>query len=245
MTKRRPFPPAGAHGDLVEVFAGIHFVTGSMTISGPLPVRFSRNMTIVAEDGEVTLINSVRLNEAGLKAVEALGNVSNIIRIAGFHGRDDPFYKDRYGATVWSVDAPYVPGFDSKAEPYFSPDIVIDRDTGLPLKNARLALFESTATAEGLLLLERDGGIVVSGDCLQNWATTNRYFNLPARLMMRMMGFIKPHNIGPGWRKVAKPDPDEIRSILAGMEFDHVLPAHGDPVKGNARQLYAPAVAAL
>lgn len=245
MTNRRSFPQASAHGDLVEVFAGVHFVTGSVTISGPIPIRFSRNMTVVAEDGEVTLINSVRLDEAGLDALESLGNVRHVIRLAGFHGMDDPFYKDRYRATVWSVDAPYFPGFDSKSEPYFSPDIVFGGDTGLPLKNARLALFDSTSTAEGLLLLEREGGILVSGDCLQNWATTNRYFNLPARLLMRLMGFIRPYNIGPGWLKAAKPDPDEIRRIIADLDFDHVLPAHGDPVKGNAKQLYAPAVAAL
>ncbi|WP_419908104.1 hypothetical protein [Hoeflea sp.] len=245
MTKERPFPKAQMHGDLVELFPGIHFVTGSVTLGGPLPVRFSRNMTVVRQDDDLTIINSVRLSEPGLKALESLGKVRHVIRIASFHGMDDPFYKDRYGATVWSVDAPYFSGFDSTGEPYFTPDRVVDGNSDLPLKNARLTLLSSATPCEGLLLIEREGGIVVAGDCLQNWATTNRYFNLPARLMMRLLGFIKPHNVGPGWLKAAKPDPGEIRKVMAEIDFDHVLPAHGDPVRGNAKQLYAPVVAAL
>ncbi|WP_136658179.1 hypothetical protein [Nitratireductor sp. XY-223] len=245
MTDSQSFPQAQAHGDLVEVFPGIHFVTGTVAISGPVPARFSRNMTVLVEDGDVTLVNTIRLGEAGLKALEGLGRVKHVLRLAGFHGMDDPFYKDRYQAKVWSVDAPYIAGFDGKGEAYFSPDVVLDDDTALPVKDARLALFKSASTGEGLLLIEREGGIVVSGDCLQNWARTNRYFNLPARLLMRLMGFIKPHNIGPGWLKAAKPDPAEVRRILSELDFEHVLPAHGDPVTGNAKQLYAPVIAKL
>ena len=49
------------------------------------------------------LVNSVRLDVAGLAALEALGRVTDVIRLAGNHGMDDPFYKDRYGAKVWAV----------------------------------------------------------------------------------------------------------------------------------------------
>ena len=37
-----------------------------------------------------------------------------MIRLAGFHGMDDPFYKDRYGAKVWVVKGHvYAKGFDA------------------------------------------------------------------------------------------------------------------------------------
>ncbi len=244
MTTDRAFPEALEHGDIEELFPDVFFVTGSVSMPGPIPMRFSRNMTIVRQDGELTLINTIRLNSSGLAQLERLGQVKNIIRLAGFHGMDDPFYKDRYDATVFSVNAPYLTGFGTGAEPYFEPDEIIDLTTALPLEGGRLIAFKSASPAEGLLLLEREGGIIVSGDCMQNWAKPDRFFSLPARLMMRFMGFIKPHNIGPGWLKGAKPDIGEIKSVL-DHEFSHVLPVHGAPVIGNARTRYAPVIEAL
>lgn len=244
MTKFRPFPDAHEHGDIEMLFPDIHFVTGTAAMAGRLPMRFSRNMTIVRQKDELTLINTVRLSEDGLNALDQLGTVAHVIRLAGFHGMDDPFYQNRYGAKVWSVDAPYLPGFSEGSEPYLEPDVVLDETTDLPLDGARLLLFKSAKPNEGLLLLEREGGIIVSGDCLQNWARTDRYFSLPAKIMMPILGFIKPHNIGPGWRKVAKPDTAEIKANL-DVDFTHVLPAHGAPVIGNAKDRYAPVIAGL
>ena len=95
-----------------------------------------------------------------------------------------------------------------------------------------------------MLLLEREGGILVSGDALQNWRTADRFFSLPAKLLMRMMGFIKAHNLGPGWLKMARPDHDAVRGLL-DLDFDHVLPAHGAAVIGGAKQAYTPVISAL
>src|ERR1700742_4164997 len=96
----RPFPAALPHGELREVLPGIHFVTGSLRLPGRLPLRFSRNMTVIVEGEPLTLVNTVRLDEAGLAALDKLGKVTDVIRIAAFHGMDDPFYADRYGARV-------------------------------------------------------------------------------------------------------------------------------------------------
>ncbi len=244
MSDNRPFPKALEHGNLKELFPGIHFVTGTVAMGGRLPMRFSRNMTVVRQNGSLTLVNTVRLNDEGLAALERLGTVENIVRLAGFHGMDDPFYKDRYGAKVWSVDAPYLTGFGTGPEPYFTPDVIVGSDSSLPIENARLFLFETAQTGEGVLLLEREGGIVVAGDSLQNWATTDRFFNLPAKLMMRLFGFIKPNNVGPGWLRYAKPDRAEVKRLL-DLDFRHVLPAHGTPVLGDAKERYAPVIEAL
>jgi len=237
----RELPPALPHGELRELFPDVFFVTGTMTVAGK-PLSFSRNMTIVREHGSLTLINSVRLDERGLEALETLGKVEHVIRLAGFHGMDDPFYKDRYGAKVWAVKGQtYVAGFDPGAEPYFQADELLDAASALPLEGSRLYEFKSAKPTEAVIVLLRDGGILVSGDALQNWRSTDRYFSLMARVMMRLGGFIKSCNVGPGWLKFARPGPDDLTGLL-DLRFAHVLPAHGVEVIGNAKELYRSAI---
>jgi len=237
----RPFPAALPHGDLTEVLPGIHLVTGTVAMPGALPIRFSRNMTIVREGERLVLVNSVRLDDRRLAALDALGKVTDVVRIAANHGMDDPFYKDRYGARIWAVQGQrYTAGFDHGAEAtYFAPDVEMDATTELPIAGARLHLIHSTPT-EALLLLDRHQGVVVSGDCLQNWSV-DPYFSFFAGVMMRLMGFIKPYNIGPAWLKNGKPPTAELRAIL-GLPFTNVIPAHGSPVLGEAVARYRPAI---
>ncbi len=181
MTKQE-FPAALDHSEIAEVFPDIFFVTGSVAMPGRMPMRISRNMTILREDGDLTLVNSVRLTEDGLAALERLGQVRHVIRLAGFHGMDDPFYKDRYEAKVWSVEAPYTSGFDQEGAAYFTPDTIIHSNVTLPIAHTRLVEITSATPNEGLLYIDREGGILISGDCLQNWGKTDNYFNLPAKI---------------------------------------------------------------
>lgn len=241
-TKPRPFPPALPHGELREIFPGVHLVTGTVAMPGPLPVRFSRNMTVVRQGERLVLINSVRLDERGLAALDALGKVTDVLRLAANHGMDDPFYKDRYAAKVWAVRGQrYTAGFNtSAAQTYFTPDLEMDATTPLPLAGARLYVIDSQPP-EGLLLLDRDGGIAIPGDCLQHWHEADSYFSWLGKHMMRAMGFIRPHNIGPGWLKQGKPPREQLRAILK-LGFTHVLPAHGAPVLGEALSHYRPAI---
>ena len=60
------------HGKIEEIFKDVFFVTGTMKneFFGSM-WQFSRNMIVVREDGKLTLINTVRLNEEGLKELEA------------------------------------------------------------------------------------------------------------------------------------------------------------------------------
>jgi hypothetical protein len=126
---------------------------------------------------------------------------------------------------------------------YFTPDTQMDASTTLPLAGARLYVFGSQPP-EGLLVLEREGGIVIAGDCLQNWSETDAYFSGVGKLMMKMMGFIKPHNVGPAWFKRAKPPLDDLRGVLE-LGFEHLLPAHGKPVIGDAKARFRPRIEAL
>jgi hypothetical protein len=240
----RPFPAVLPHGDLTEILPGLHFVTGTVAMPGPLSPHVSRNMTVVREGERLVLVNSVRLDDRGLAALDALGKVTDVLRIAAAHGMDDPFYKDRYGAKVWAVKGQrYTPGFAASAPAYFEPDVEMEPTTKLPLEGARLQVIHSLRP-EGLLLLDRDDGVLVSGDCLQNWAAVDAYSSFFTGVMMRVMGFIKPYNVGPAWLKNGKPPIEEMRAIL-GLPFTKVIPAHGSPALVDARERYRPAIERL
>lgn len=241
----RPFPAALPHGPLSEILPGIFFVTGGLRLPIGLPVRFSRAMTVVREGERLVLVNSVRLSDEGLAGLDALGKVTDVIRLAGNHGMDDPFYRDRYGAKVWVVKGQrYTAGFDTKsAQVYFEPDVEMDETTALPVAGARLLVIDSSPP-EANLLLERHGGTLISGDCLQNWKSTDEHFNWLGKGMMRMMGFIKPANLGPGWLKQCKPPHGQIKALLE-RSFTNVLPSHGTPVLGGARDAFRPVIERL
>lgn len=239
----RPFPESQLHGEIEEVFPDVFFVTGSLKM-GP-GLRISRNMTVVRDGESLTVVNSVRLDDAGLKALDALGKVEHVIRLAGFHGMDDPFYKDRYGAKVWAVRGmKYRTGLTPKKgqDVYFEADEALDAESDLPIEGARLYTFD-VKPPEGILVLERGGGIAIGGDALQNWGGTNRYFSFLGKVMMRVLGFIAPHKLGRGWLKATNPTAATIRGVL-DLEFDHFLPAHGERVEGGARDKFRPAIEA-
>jgi len=237
-TTSRPFAPVKPHGELREVLADLFVVTGTFSIG---PMSASRNMTVVREGERLVLVNSVRLDDAGLAALDALGTVTDIVKLAGSHGADDPFYKDRYDATVWRTPGmTWFSGLDmDKGEVYFDADKTLG-DDGFPLQNASLYVVPTRAP-EGFLRLPVHGGTLLVGDALQHWPKPDAYFNLASRIVMRLMGFIGPHRLGIGWLKAHKPDKDHIRSIL-DLDFDNLIPAHGEPVLGGARDKYIPAV---
>ncbi|MBY6196102.1 hypothetical protein [Vibrio hangzhouensis] len=236
------YPNAMPHGNINQVMSDIYMVTGSVALKaphpkwGPLSLVFSRNMYVVKQGDELTLINSVRLNDKGMAQLDQLGDVKHIIRLAAFHGLDDPFYRETFGATLWSVDAPYVRGFGHEnRDEYYRADKVLHAGGELPIRDASYYEFSTSTPKEGLILLEKESGILISGDSMQNWAKPDQYFNWFARLMMPRMGFIAPTNFGPGWLKMAKPDVQELVD-KASLKYDALLPAHGTPVLEGARE---------
>lgn len=237
---------ASPHGEFEEVFPGVFVVRGGIRMPMLIPMKGGRSMTVVrGEEGALTLFNSMRLSEAGLKELEAVGRVAHVVRVGGFHGRDDAFYRERFGAKVHAIRGQrYVRGLgkeDPNAEPYLEPDVWLDEESELPVAEARIVRIAGSEPPEAIALLEREGGILITGDSLWHTPAPDSYFNLPARLMMGKMGFFKPHNVGPGWLKFAKPSAAGLRSIL-DLPFEHVLPGHGIPVIGGAREKYRPAI---
>lgn len=235
-------PPALPHGPLREVLPDTFFVSGVMAMPGP-GIRFSRNMTVVRQGGELVLVNTVRLDEPGLAELDRLGKVAHVIRIAGFHGRDDAFYQQRYGARVHCVRGQqYSKGFGkpTPASVYFEADAQLAADSALPIEGARLHVFGATPP-EAAIVWERHGGTLITGDSLQNWATADEHFSWAGKVVMRMLGFLRPHNVGPSWLKQAKPPAADLAALLE-LPFENVLPSHGTPVLGGASGLYRDAI---
>lgn len=236
--------PASPHGPLEQVFDRIWFVRGGVRMPMLMPIKIGRSMTVLADDaGSLTLVNSMRLSDRGLSELEGLGKIEHVVRLGGFHGRDDGFYRDRYGARVHAVRGQqYLRGLGKKkAEPYMEPDEWLSEDSGLPIAGARLKVFASSNPLEAVCLLERDGGILITGDSLQHTPMPDEFYNFPAKIMMKRFGFLKPYNVGPGWLQFAHPSAADVRSII-DLDFDHVLPGHGTAVIGDAKAKYRPAL---
>lgn len=225
------FHPALPHGTIEEVFPDVFFVTG--TFSGELlgaHWQFSRNMTILRSGDDLAIINSVRLDDDGLAALDALGTVRHLIRIGALHGMDDPFYLDRYDADYWAPgNAPEDHGLKATHE--------LDDGADGPFPGTRFFGFQRTNMPEFILRVDREGGILVACDALQNWCAPDEFFNEASRAMMTEMGFFTPANVGPVWNKLNEPEPAEFERLLE-EDFRHALCGHGEPLRDTAHQDY-------
>jgi hypothetical protein len=226
------FPPALSHGNIKEVFPEVFFVSGAMeTVLQDIDWKFSRNMTVVRDDDRLIIINSVRLGEESLDELERLGRVTDVVRLGSLHGRDDPFYVDRYGAEYWAM-----PGMEHetglKATRSLTPN------GPLPISDASLFDFRTTLIPEGILRLDRTGGILVACDALQNWLAPDEHFSDASRKLMQQMGFFTPANLGPIWVQRAMPDGDDFARLKA-LSFKHALCGHGEPLRDTAHEDYS------
>ena len=221
--------PPMPHGAIEEVFPDVFFVTGTTRPNfGGGPLQFSRNMTIVRDDGVLTLVNTVRLNDDGLAHLDRLGRVANVVKIGVFHGIDDAFYLERYDAKQWAL-----PGAEHFAG--HATDEELRPDGPMPVKGASVFVFETANKPEGLLCLDREGGILISCDSLHNWEKTDKYFDEATAKTMAEIGFIQPANIGPGWSRFCEPEASDFARLKA-LSFRHLLSAHGTPLRDHAHE---------
>jgi hypothetical protein len=226
------FPPALPHGALEEIFPDVFLVTGAMkTVLMDTNWQFDRNMTVVREGDALTLINTVRLDEAGLADLERLGQVRNVVRIGALHGRDDAFYKARYGASFWTL-----PGLPH--EHGLQPDRELIQGGEMPFAGCSLFDFRTTKLPECILHVDRAGGILIACDALQNWLQPSEHFSPESGAMMTDMGFFQPANFGPLWMQVSAPQAADFER-LNELSYRHALCGHGAPLRDTAREDYA------
>lgn len=219
------------HGEIKEVFKDVFFVSGTMKneFFGSM-WQFSRNMVVIRERGDLSIINSVRLNEAGLKELEKLGKIANVVRLGDMHGVDDPFYLDRYNATYWAI-----PGM--RFPEGIKPDKELKEGGEMPFENSSFFQFKTSKRPEGIIRLNRENGIMIACDSLQNWTEPDQFFDKETVETMTKMGFFVPANLGLAWLHECEPQASDF-SNLKQLQFEHALCGHGYPVVNNAQQQY-------
>ena len=225
------YPAAMPHGPIQELFPDVFFVTGTMKneFFGSM-WHFNRNMIIVREGDALTLINTVRLSPTGLAELDRLGRVVNVVRIGDMHGVDDAFYVDRYQAAYWAM-----PGMSTDDRPPVTKHLVPGGE--MPVSDASLFAFTTTTRPEGILRLDREGGIMIACDSLQNWVAPDEFFDDATIATMKTMNFFTPTSIGLAWIHGSEPKPDDFVR-LKHVPFHHALCGHGEPAIGNVQAGY-------
>ncbi|MFK8021933.1 MAG: hypothetical protein AB8B86_19405 [Pseudomonadales bacterium] len=225
-------PAALPHDPPKQIGEDLFVVHGSVQI---IPVaKLTRNMTIVRNQGELTLINAVRLDEPGLESLEALGEVKHVLRLGPMHGMDDDFYVDRYNAEFWSFE-----GGTTYTTPNITRRLVEDRE--LPFPKAKLFAFKHMTEPEGAILLERSPGVLLTCDAIQSYSTAP-HMPHTAWLMQKLLpllGFPSKTIIGPIWVKKLTTDREGIKSEferLMKLDFDQLLAGHGTFLERNAHK---------
>lgn len=223
-------PVALAHGHIKEIFNDVFFVSGAMeTVLMDMDWKFSRNMTIVRDGNRLILLNSIRLSEQGLAELDLLGQVTDVIRLGALHGRDDAFYVEQYDAQYWAM-----PGFDNKTGLTVNE---LSPEAQLPINDVSLFQFNTTKIPEAILFLQREGGIAIACDALQNYVTPDEHFSDNSSERMQQMGFFVPANVGPMWLQAAEPKAEDFVR-LNEVPFKHALCGHGEPLLNTAKEDY-------
>lgn len=223
-------PPVQPHDDLAQLLPDLWFTRGSIEfVPGG---RVGRNMVVLREGAELTLIASVRLSEAQERELESLGMVRRVERICAAHGCDDAYTVDRFGAEFWCLE-----GADSDhAAP--KPDHQFRPGESLPFCGLRSFGFEGVATTEAALLWPRHGGVLITGDAFQHYSGW-RQFNGWGRAVCRVLGFRRGTIVGPVWHGVLTQDEAALRrsfDTLLEEDFEHAIALHGDFVEGDAHE---------
>lgn len=221
------YSPVWPHGPLQPAFPDIFYVVGTnRTHHAGVDFQTSRTMVVAREHGALTLINTVRLDDDGLRDLDALGEVRHVVRLGAFHGRDDPFYCDRYRAPLWAL--PGTAHADGRAT-----DRELSPHGPFPVSDGQLFVFTSSQFPEAAVLLARDGGILITCDAIQNWTHVDRFFSRQCGEMFAAQGLIGPANIPSTWRHACQPSPDDFHRLLA-LPFRHLISAHGEPLPDDA-----------
>lgn len=216
------------HGDIEEIGTDAFMVRGSIKMNRLM--RITRNMAIIREGTELSLINPIKLNVKTEAKLTSMGEVKNIIRLGAFHGVDDLYYMEKFEAQFWSQ-----PG----GKIYIEPPIDIEIGIGglTPFQDSEFFEFRGTEEPECALLLKRDRGILFTCDAIQHYGDYS-YNNWLAKILMPRIGFPKSTIIGPYWLKLMTPEGSSLESEfkrLLELDFDKLLSGHGTFITHGAR----------
>ena len=221
------YPPVYPHKPIAELFPNVYWVHGSIKMAPGMSIN--RNMLIVRNGDKLTLINPVRINADEEKTLLSMGTIKHVLRLGDFHGLDDPYYIDKFGAEFWCQE-----GQSTYPEPV--PDHVINANLHPPIENAEFVIFASAEYPEAALFL-KDQRLLITTDAVQYYKDWT-YVSALARLIMPLIGFKKDLLIGKPWLKKVTPKGGSMRGDferLLELDFDHLISAHGSILRDTAK----------
>ena len=160
-------------------------------------LQYSCNMIIIRNGEELSLINTIRLNDEGLSALDSLGKVKNVIRIGAFHSINDAFYLDRYPAKLCAIKG-MQPSHNRPT------DIELVPNGFLPIPDSELVVFETSVTPEGALYIAREGGILITCNSVKNWLNQDQFFNDGTVALYKRQGFFGAATISNIWMQATQ-----------------------------------------
>jgi hypothetical protein len=222
------YPPAYPHDELKLLHPNVYLLHGSIKM-GP-GMRMNRNMIVLKNGSDLSLINPVRMDSDGLLKLDSLGRVKHILRLGDFHGIDDEFYLARYECEFWA---------QSGQDTYKSPKItrVITSKTESPIPNSSFFTFESAKFPEAALLI-KEHRLLITTDSVQyhrDWS----YFTWVTKFVFKLLGFKIGINIGSPWLKRVSPENGSMKADferLLALDFDSIVAAHGLPIESGAKE---------
>jgi hypothetical protein len=223
----KKYAPVFAHNPIEELFENVFWVHGSIKMA-PC-VTMNRNMIILRQDDELILVNPVRLNDQEEAKLCALGKIKKVLRLGDFHGLDDQYYIDRFNAEFWCQTG-------QCTYPTPKPDIIIRAETPPPIENSEFFIYSKAKFPEAALLLKTHK-LLITTDSVQHFVDGG-FTSLPAKIILRLMGFKKELLIGKPWIKRVTPKGGSMRGDferLLELDFVHLVAAHGTLLRDNAK----------
>jgi len=195
-------------------------------------------MYIVRHNGELSLINTIRLPADREAELLALGTIKHVFSIGFEHGRDDPYYVEKFGATYWTMQGMNTRGLKI--------DRVLNSKTSLPFADGSVYVLSAGAVSkrpEAVIHVAREGGVLMVCDFLTNYDAPWTFYSSLGKLIVNQVKG-KPGSVLAPWTsgvlkggatvEMIKAD---VAATLALGAFDCLLFSHGPPLKPNASTL--------
>lgn len=226
MTK---FTKTTPHGGLTKVLDNVYVIEGSFTLG--FGTLFGRNMAIVKRGDDLTIINSVRVDEDTEKEILMLGTIKNLVRMCDMHGCDDAYYIDKFKPTFWSLEG-LQPKPDTKV------DKVLKEDSETPIEGMKVALLRGSR--EAVFWIPDNGGTLIACDFIQNSIEPSKYATWVGLKMTTSLGFIgECRCCVPMYRFQFGTKHWEAAQKILSWDFENLIPAHGHAKVGGAKAVTA------
>jgi len=223
----KPYPLDGVE----EVFANIfEFRTTNEEKQFGLTFRFPRNMHVIKEGDDLTIVNSARLDDDELKELEKLGSVKNLVSIGCRHGKDDAFYIDRYKPKFWVTK-------NMKYRCNKKPDVELTPGGEMPFSDCDICILKTVKNSEGILIINREGGILLTCDAiLANTQELGKQLKGVTAFLFKLSGVVSDLPPIPlTFRMDTKAKAEDYKPIKS-INYIHLISAHGAAIKGDAKE---------